>query len=148
MPFFCLCCVTFSISLSVNTTRPVFFASLSQNTALIDMSSIVKFDDVRINIGNGYDSTTGWFTAPRSGIYEFNCLIRAIGSNDVHFQLNKNDAPYTLGYASKGYYDSQTISSTVKLMENDRVYIKHRISTTETVNGFHTSTFSGKFLQE
>ncbi|CAG2256652.1 C1QL [Mytilus edulis] len=131
-----------------NTTRPVFFASLSQNTALIDMSSIVKFDDVRINIGNGYDSTTGWFTAPRSGIYEFNCLIRAIGSNDVHFQLNKNDAPYTLGYASKGYYDSQTISSTVKLMENDRVYIKHRISTTETVNGFHTSTFSGKFLQE
>lgn len=112
------------------------------------MSSIVKFDDVRINIGNGYDSTTGWFTAPRSGIYEFNCLIRATGNNQVHFQLNTNDAPYTLGYASKGYYDSQTISSTVKLMENDRVCIKHRISTTETVNGSHTSTFSGKFLQE
>ncbi|XP_071125658.1 complement C1q tumor necrosis factor-related protein 3-like [Mytilus edulis] len=131
-----------------NIKRPVFFASLTKDTTLTNITTILKFDDVRTNIGNGYDSTTGVFTAPKSGIYKFNCLIRAKGSNEVHFQLNKNDKLYTWGYVSKGHYNSQTISSVVKLIKMDRVYIKHRKTFSQTVSGDNSSTFSGNFLQE
>ncbi|XP_063416215.1 complement C1q-like protein 3 [Mytilus trossulus] len=130
-----------------DSPKPVFFASLTKDTTLTYSTTILKFDDVRINIVNGYDSTTGVFTAPRNGIYQFNCLLRAKGSNEVHFQLNKNDALYTWGYVSKGHYNSQTISSVIKLMKMDRVYIKHRNSVNETVSGDNSSTFSGILLQ-
>lgn len=137
-----------SISLSDDSPIPVFFASLTKDTTLTYSTSILKFDDVRINVVNGYDSTTGVFTAPRNGIYQFNCLLRAKGSNDVHFQLNKNDELYTSGYVSKGHYNSQTISSVIKLMKMDRVYIKHRKGVNETVSGDNSSTFSGIHLHD
>lgn len=64
----------------------------------------MKFDDAKINIGGGYDSSTGIFTAPRDGIYIFSFAIMTNGGGNVHFQLNKNDQLYTGGYAAKSDY--------------------------------------------
>jgi hypothetical protein len=41
------------------------------------------------------------------------CLILGMTGNDMHYQLNKNDAVYTNGYVSKGPYLSSTISASI-----------------------------------
>ena len=109
---------------------------------------MVKFEDVRVNRGQGYKPSTGVFTAPRKGLYHFACLILGYKGHVVHYQISKNDAIYTKGYSTKGVYTSSTISSLVEMKKGDRVFIKHRTSGSEQITGSHHSTFSGYFLQE
>ncbi|CAC5359537.1 C1QL [Mytilus coruscus] len=128
--------------------RPTFFSSLKTSQTLSNIKDIVKFDDAKINIGGGYDSTTGIYTAPRNGIYIFSCTIMATGGGEVHFQLNKNDQLYTGGYAAKSNHGSQTVNSLIELRTGDKVYIKHRTSLSQIVHGSHYSTFSGYLLSK
>ena len=109
---------------------------------------MVKFEDVRVNRGQGYNPSTGVFTAPRKGLYHISCFILGM-TNFVHYQLNKNDALYTNGYSPNGVQSSSTISSLVEMKKGDRVFIRHRhTSKSEQIVGNHHSTFSGYFLQE
>ena len=129
--------------------QPAFFASLVKDPYTITgINSVVKFEDVKVNRGQGYDPSTGVFTAPRKGLYHVSCLILGNNGHVVHYQLNKNDAVYTKGYSTKGVYTSSTISSLVEMKKGDRVFIKHRVSSSEQITGAHYSTFSGYFLQE
>ncbi|VDI29729.1 Hypothetical predicted protein [Mytilus galloprovincialis] len=129
--------------------RPTFFASLKASQQnLSDIKDIVKFDDAKINIGGGYDSSTGIFTAPRNGIYIFSCTIVSSGGSDVQFQINKNDQFYTGGYAARTNYGGQTVYSIIELKTGDQVYVKHRTGTVQKVSGNHHSTFSGYLLSK
>ena len=112
------------------------------------MNSVVKFEDVKVNRGQGYNPSTGVFTAPRKGLYHFSCLILGHNGHAAYYQLNKNGARYTNGYSTKGAHTSSTISSLVEMKKGDRVFIKHNASGSEQINGDHYSTFSGYFLQE
>jgi hypothetical protein len=73
-----------------------------------------------------------------------------LGNNghDVAYQLNKNDALYTTGYSTKGVHTASTLSVIVEMKKGDRVFIKHRTSSSQQITGNHHSTFSGYFLQE
>ena len=62
---------------------------------------MVKFEDVRVNRGQGYNPSTGVFTAPRKGLYHISCLILGNSGHVVTYQLNKNDAVYTYGYSTQ-----------------------------------------------
>ena len=137
------------LSVSDDRLKPAFFASLVKSPyTLTGIDGVVKFEDVRVNRGQGYNTSTGVFTAPRKGLYHISCLILG-RTNVVHYQLNKNDAPYTYGYSTKGVHTSSTISSLVEMKKGDRVFIKHRhTSKSEQFIGSHHSTFSGYFLQE
>lgn len=128
--------------------RPVFFASLTKDTTLTGVNDVVKFDDVKLNVGGGYDCNTGVFTAPRNGVYVISCLILALKTSQVHFQLNKNNDLYTGGYAPNTNYGSHTLNSFLNLKKGDRVYIKHRGTATENIHGHHFSTFSGCLMSE
>ena len=109
---------------------------------------MVKFEDVRVNRGQGYNPSTGVFTAPRKGLYHVACRILGMTGRAVHYQLNKNNAFYTKGYLTKGVYASSTISALVEMKKGDRVFIKHMNSGSEQIHGAHYSTFSAYFLQE
>ena len=142
---------TFCI-LFISDTRlqPAFFASLKQNPYILTgLNAVVKFDDVRVNRGQGYNPSTGVFTAPRKGLYHFSCMILGGYGHVVHYQLSKNDALYTAGYSTKGVHTSSTLSVVVEMKKGDRVSIKHRhTANSEKVYGAHHSTFSGYFMQE
>jgi hypothetical protein len=59
--------VSFVSTSPVNKDRlqPAFFASLAKHPyTLTGINDVVKFDDVRINRGQGYNPSTGVFTAP------------------------------------------------------------------------------------
>jgi hypothetical protein len=110
---------------------------------------VVKFEDVTVNRGQGYNPSTGVFTAPRKGLYHISCSIMAFATSSVNYQLNKNGAAHTYGYSSNGGYNSNTINAIVELKKGDRVFIKHRhTSSSQKITGNHHSTFTGYFMQE
>ncbi|XP_052093326.1 complement C1q-like protein 3 [Mytilus californianus] len=129
-------------------SRPVFFASLTTRPTAVKINEIVKFDDVRVNRVNGYQPSTGIFTAPMSGLYAFNAILYAETGNKFGYQLNKNDRMYVNGYTSDANYGSQTTSVIIELKKGDQVYIKHRHRNTENIAGHQYSYFSGYFLHE
>ena len=43
------------------------------------------FDETRLNPGGNYDNTTGIYTAPIDGVYQFNINIRSSGDTDFRF---------------------------------------------------------------
>ena len=139
----------------ITDTRPAFFAIPSKNplevpplNLLGDNAYIVKFDDVKINRGDAYNPSTGIFTAPRKGLYQFSCMILGQKNQTFHFQLNKNDDLYVYGRLSEADYGTQIISALMELKEGDRVYIFHRYIRLEIVHGKEYSTFSGYYIHE
>lgn len=49
----------------------VFHALLSKRLKNVPKDTIIKFENVEVNEGNGYNPTTGKFTAPVDGFYSF-----------------------------------------------------------------------------
>jgi hypothetical protein len=130
--------------------KPAFVAALKQASfTLTGIDDVVKFDDVRVNRGQGYNPSTGVFTAPRKGLYHISCVIMAYSSHHVYYQLNKNDAVYIKGYSNTSGYATSTISDVVEMKKGDRVFVKHRLtSSAQKILGDHHTTFSGYFMQE
>lgn len=136
-----------SLNFADHKQKPVFFATLKTHPFTLNgVNDVVKFEDVRINRGGGYNPNDGVFTAPRRGIYQISCMLLGEKSNLVKFSMMKNDSAYTFGHV--GSYDSQTLSSVLELKKGDRVYIKHRVNGVQKIVGASFSTFSGHFLQE
>jgi hypothetical protein len=147
---FLFTCILCGLLVSDTRIKPAFVAALKKNPfTLKGIDDVVKFDDVKVNRGQGYDPSTGVFTAPRKGLYHFACVIMAYAGQQVHYQLNKNDALYIKGYSNKSGSATSTISDVVEMKKGDRVFVKHRwTSSSQQIYGAHHSTFSGYFIQE
>lgn len=61
------CIVGTTVAFHAKLKNPI--SSLSPNQII--KNQIIKYDDVITNIGEGYDRTTGKFTAPMDGVYSF-----------------------------------------------------------------------------
>ena len=57
--------------------KPMFFARMN---SLTSADSVVKFDDIQINVGSCYDSSTGRFTATITGNYWY--AFNVLSDND------------------------------------------------------------------
>ena len=138
------------LSISDSSLQPAFFAFLKQNPfTLTGINDVVKFDKVTVNRGQGYNPSTGVFTAPRKGLYHISCSIMAYSSNNVYYQLNHNNAFHTYGYSHAGENTVSSINALVEMKKGDRVFIKHRhTAKSQKIYGNHHSAFSGYFIQE
>ena len=74
------------------TKESAFFATLSTNIIFETAYQTVPFDNVKINEGEHYNSTTGIYTAPVAGMYQFYWYIRA--SPKANSWLGINGGPY------------------------------------------------------
>jgi hypothetical protein len=87
----------------------------------------------KVNRGQGYNPSTGVFTAPRKGLYHIACLILGNNGHAVSYQLNKNDAVYTKGFSTKGeqcllrYRDSLPKRQRRLVVDDHLKPIKHTI---------------------
>ena len=83
---------------------PVFYA---EKTAVFNSTSAfqeIVYNIAHINQGNCYDTSTGRFTAPITGIYEFAYGHIATAADNVHrMHLKKNGSYITIGGVTKKY---------------------------------------------
>ena len=61
--------------------RTLFLATIGAQTVTPVPNPIV-FDETRLNPGGHYDNTTGIYTVPTDGIYEFNINVRSQPDSD------------------------------------------------------------------
>lgn len=70
---------THTLTISAIGAQTVSFSAytdtLTDNVTGDGTQYVVKFDNIRYNTGSGYNITTGVFTAPLTGIYQFNCNL-------------------------------------------------------------------------
>ena len=108
---------------------PAFRAELSSATAIADNTyTTIVFDTERFDTGGNYNNTTGVFTAPEAGVYQFNAVLRfdtmASGEN-VIIVLFVNDqyARYSM-FTGTGSTPSAQISESFYMDAGDtaRVY--------------------------
>jgi len=141
---------------------PVFYAwaagGLSSSvTGRFGDSGLPIFNQIRVNSGN-YSTTTGRFTAPYTGIYEFHFAVihrygTGAGSLELTFYIDQaNASPRAFSYSQVGYSgDHDWVHTHAILSLNAGQYVQCGIyacsSTTNYYYGENLGYFSGKQIR-
>ncbi|KAL3871593.1 hypothetical protein ACJMK2_039584 [Sinanodonta woodiana] len=103
-----------------------FTARLSHTLASgLQRQQTLVFDNVYINVGNGYDATTGVFRAPVAGMYIILMTVSGVGgyqSDDV--EVVHNGVTVCCAVAPHGNYGGCPCNAIVHLNVGDTVWIR------------------------
>ncbi|KAL2085766.1 hypothetical protein ACEWY4_019086 [Coilia grayii] len=133
--------VAFSLSLEQNEWR--YSGPYNTGTTLI-------YKQVFLNIGNAYSPSSGYFTAPVRGVYDFSFYAYGEGNSDhmgAVLRVNKQTLVMAYGRIKEGYGDADASNGVSVLLEKGDevdVYLpaNHRVHD----NNSHHSTFRGHLL--
>ena len=141
--------------------KPSFFAYVNaSDSSDTDYTSVtqVNFDAVQHNIGGHFDLNTNKFTAPVSGVYQFNWQVRLYqvqSASTVNAQLRLNGAAhwgnslYVYGGLEDpqgGHYASPGTSVTVQIDAGDEIDVHFNAAGDTTVRLQYAGTFFSGFL--
>ncbi|XP_053385758.1 complement C1q-like protein 3 [Mercenaria mercenaria] len=105
-------------------TFVAFSAGLTHHVDLAENAS-VAFDRVWTNTGDGYDSNTGIFTCPHTGVYVFIYHGLTERNGQMWLEFFKNNAYEMSGFAhNNAYFAYASNSVTLPLIDGDQVYIR------------------------
>ncbi|KAK7111788.1 complement C1q-like protein 3 isoform X2 [Littorina saxatilis] len=107
------------------------------------------------NIGNAFDTLTGVFSAPVSGLYDFQASVVSYdrGANKyVHGAIYVDDAIQAIGISDNrhGYYGQATFKTVVHVKAGQKVYVKNtdnKVSQYYDSLGSPHTTFSGFLIR-
>ena len=129
------------ITLDCQGKSIAFHAVLSKALTNVPTNAIIKFEQLLINEGNGYDPNTGKFTAPVDGIYSFSW----------NYETNKGTSAFLGGYVdgklrARVALESQTSTwdntsgyLVIKMKEGIQFWIQNFSSTIQFVQSDYTS---------
>ena len=125
--------------------KPAFFA-LATKRHLLTGNSVMKFDNVEINIGQGYDPSTSIFTAPEPGVYAFAVsFIKGNINYNVELDLMKNKDVIARGHADKTPWAPGSIQAIISLKSGDQIFIRQPRSKA-AIWGKKYSMFTGHMI--
>lgn len=111
--------------------RKVFFTAgtVSNIDKLWSTNEKIIFPHVISNVGGGYDTTTGIFTAPHSGVYVIMCYLATFRNEAVaHLALNGSPLvgiPAATSGGSPERYGAAGNSVILQLAQGDKVWVAH-----------------------
>ncbi|VDH99191.1 Hypothetical predicted protein [Mytilus galloprovincialis] len=129
----------------VTENNVIAFSAYRSASQSLPASTIVHFDKLWTNIGNGYNPNTGIFTAPRSGLYHFTSVVVS-GSETLYLRLFHND---TIEVSSliRIQYDTGSFDVLLSLVKRDAVSIKSSGSYEIFSNSNNYISFSGYIIK-
>ncbi|CAC5372270.1 C1QL [Mytilus coruscus] len=137
-----------SINRMKTEIRPAFSATFTNERAIpLTHGEILKFDNVHLNIGEGYDPATGYFTVPKAGIYFVSSTIRSIENKHIHAFLWKNSEKLVLAYGRN--WNTGSFCFPIDLQKGDLLFVKHDDGlyiVNEEVHGGSASFFAATFI--
>jgi len=136
--------------LSSENQKVFFKARLDTESAAIDANQVFIFKRLQHNQGNGYNSQSGKFTAPVSGMYQFTFYICPDTNNDAYYGPLHNGIFLVTGELFNR--EEQVCSShteIVPVQTGDTVWVQNKggIAYKFWENDWHSNTFSGFLLQ-
>ncbi|XP_060593827.1 cerebellin-1-like [Ruditapes philippinarum] len=123
-------------------------------TACLSVSGDVKyerdqtiiFDKVFTNVGHGYNSHSGVFTAPRRGLYVFHLAAMARSETSKLLDLVKDGNRLDTAYVgAHGAIDYQSVSKewALQLEQGSQVWIKEGSYHGDIIDGWCKTAFTG-----
>ncbi|XP_013406565.1 complement C1q-like protein 3 [Lingula anatina] len=135
------------------TKRIAFATKLSQNHPQTGPLSLVRFDTIITNTGNGYDSKTGIFTTATNGTYFFTFhAVTNSATNSATMQIVKNGILVIKGYGNSGHCNCAhaTLSNSIilQLVAGDKVWVEATGGGIYGASNDPHATFSGYLIYE
>lgn len=123
-------------------------AKKKKSQQLTSIDKIAKFENVWANIGNGYELSTGIFTAPKQGIYHFSAVFLSGNNQALFLELLHIDEPTSGSYLEGDGFKTGTFDILFNLQKGDRVYVSTGNSKSYAVysDGDNLSTFAGHII--
>ena len=90
-----------------------FFAYLSKNWNKLGRGTILVYDKVNLNDGNGYNKADGKFTAPSSGLYVFHVSTGVVDKTHVSVEVVLNRNVRNIAWADSYDHQDRTFATTV-----------------------------------
>ncbi|KAL3871579.1 hypothetical protein ACJMK2_039570 [Sinanodonta woodiana] len=111
-------------------------SGLSSHQALI-------FDNVYINVGNGYDATTGVFHAPVPGMYVILMTVSTEYYKSDDVEVVHNGEPLCRAVAPHDNWGGCSCNAVVRLKVGDAVWVRERYHRADDhIRGDYYTTFS------
>lgn len=126
-----------------------FYAYMSSAEPSPSVHHTLIFDEVKTNVGGGYNQFSGMFSAPSSGLYVFTWTIYTgdHGQTDFRIYVNHDEVVGTWGETDNNQHDNDSDSGSmvVSLNAHDNVYIRSSMACTTYVisTAGATTTFAG-----
>ncbi|KAK7882838.1 hypothetical protein WMY93_029012 [Mugilogobius chulae] len=138
----------------IRASRTSFSAVLSNptqncnNQVVSATATRVKYNMVKVNMGNNYNSTTGEFTAPRKGVYSFALTLYNLGPYKSCATLMVNGiAKYALmERRTADTQDSASVSISLSLEAGDKVYVEEPANCVMCAHDNLYNTFTGYLM--
>ena len=145
-------------------TSPTFF-HVQKNLGFSSVGVPIPFEVEKVNTGSAMDVSTGVFTTPKSGIYQFSFsgLVRfeSDDSGDLELRFYLNGQRIGSSYSTKSSawssvtdskFNDIHLSMTLKLQESDRIWLEIHahgagVSLHDAVDWHHTH-FTGLLVEE
>ena len=134
------------------TSGAVMFSAYSNSGGTMNGQKIVFDKQVMVNIGGGYDYTTGIFKAPVRGVYEFATTVNSVTGDYGHVMIQKkiHGLWFSIyGLASSSYdYSSVHSNWIMELEKDDSVRLMSHSEYPSYIDAQHNAIFSGLLLKQ
>ena len=139
--------VVFVVTTPSTSISKVAFSAILTTRLALGQHQLVEYDKVLTNIGNGYDSRHGHFTAPIKAVYLFSCIMMNMEGSSIHLEIVKNGIRRAHLYADDDDYSMATQVVIVLLEKGDMVWVRHSDTASSlSLNGGGYNTFVGTIL--
>ncbi|CAH8840231.1 unnamed protein product [Trichobilharzia szidati] len=124
-----------------------FYAGLSKSieSKPTNKNCQLVFESVMLNLGNGYDNTTGVFTVPVSGVYIFVVVLSAQSYEKAGVRLLHNGKVALLSWCESTFWATVTNQAIIQLNKNDQIWLECR-DEAYRLHGHMYSSLSGYLL--